>query len=252
MSILVAADMSQLELRIAAAASKDPVMIEILSHDPLAPEGDMHIRTAAQITGLPLDSIPKSWRNQAKIVNYLSNYDGRESKLIEGVEKRVLEDPDSGLTVPTILEARRWLAAHHALYERYWKWKYWTLARVRDLGYAETMFGRPRFFPDINSYDDGLRKDAERAACNHVIQGTAADLLKMAMIRVAEDPWMSEAGYMTLQVHDEIVSIVHRDEDATEYGVKLDRYMQCSQPFLPDVKLVVDVGYGSNWKDTHK
>lgn len=252
MSIMVAADMSQLELRIAAALSKDPVMIDILRHDPNTPEGDMHKITAGAITGLPPAQVSSSWRKQAKVVNYLANYDGREDKLIEGIERKVLEDTDSGLTVPTKLEARRMLDAHHKLYERYWQWKRWTLVRVRENGYAETAFGRPRYFPDITSRDDGLRKEAERAACNHVIQGTAADLLKMAMVRVSEDAWMARAGDMVLQVHDEIVSIVHREEDVAAYCERLDHYMQCGQPFRPDVELVVDIGTGKSWFECHK
>jgi DNA polymerase-1 len=227
-------------------------MLDILRHDPSTPHGDMHVRTAAGITGLPLVEVTKAWRAQAKVVNYLTSYGGQAHKLVEGIERRVLEDPDSGLVVPSLAIAKQWLASHKKTYPQYWQWVSWTIIRTRQLGYSETAFGRPRFFPDINSHDAEKRAESERGAVNHAIQGTAADLMKMAMVRVAQDAWMQEHGYMVLQVHDEIVAIVHDEVDVEQYKERLSRYMECGQPFRPDVELVVDIAHGTNWRDVHK
>jgi len=245
---LVPGDMSQLELVIAAYMSRDPVMIEIIRHG-----WDMHRITAEAIYGIPWRDIPKDspMRAVSKVANYLSNYGGQKRKLQEGIEKDALVKPELGIVVPDLAECARILTAHKRKYVGYWNWVERTKARTRSLGYAETAFGRPRFFPDINSPNDEYRAEAERAAVNHAIQGTAADLMKMAMVNISRDKVMNEWGYMVLQVHDEIVSIVQK-EHVEEYMERLRGHMELGQPFEPIVPLTVDVTHGPDWAHAHK
>lgn len=245
---IVAGDMSQLELVISAYMSNDPVMLEILRNG-----WDMHRITAEAVYGIPWRDIAKDspMRACSKVANYLSSYGGKKNKLREGIEKNALQSPELGIEVPSLPECDRILQAHRRKYAQYWTWVGWTIARTRELGYSETAFGRPRYFPDIKSYNDEYRAEAERAAVNHAIQGTAADLMKMAMKRIADDQEMSSWGYMVLQVHDEIVSVV-KQEFVVQYMERLQTYMELGQPFEPRINLTVDIGHGPNWKDTHK
>lgn len=245
---IVAGDMSQLELVISAYMSRDPVMLEIINNG-----WDMHCITAEAIYGVPWREIAKDspLRAVAKVANYLTSYGGKAAKLIEGIEKLALQRPEMNLTIPDMAEAKRILAAHKRKYARYWEWVSWTIMLCRQNGYSETAFGRPRFFPDITSQLDIYKGDAERACVNHAIQGTAADLMKMAMKNIAADELMASWGEMVLQVHDEIVSVVKK-EFVTEYRERLRTHMELGQPFMPFVPLTVDVLSGPNWKDCHK
>ena len=259
-TLLVAADMSQLELRISAYMSRDPVMMDILRSGR-----DMHCVTAAAIYGVDEHrckrgcehigysgpGVTDAMRNTAKVVNYLTSYGGKAGKMIEGIEKMVLEHPEMGLSVPTLQEANHALKTHRRLYAQYWRWVGWTIIRTREKGYSETAFGRPRFIPDIDHPDDAKRAEAERQAVNHCIQGTAADLMKMAMVNIARDDEMSKVGEMVLQVHDEIVSIVAREAVAW-YKDRIRQHMELGQPFEPYVKLIVDVESAFTWAGTHK
>lgn len=245
---LVPGDMSQLELVIAAYMSRDPVMVEIIRQG-----WDMHRITAEAIYGVPWRDIPKDspMRAVSKVANYLSNYGGQKRKLQEGIEKDALLKPELGIVVPDLVECARILTAHKRKYVGYWNWVERTKARTRALGFSETAFGRPRYFPDINSDNDEYRAEAERAAVNHAIQGTAADLMKMAMVNISRDKLMSSWGYMVLQVHDEIVSVV-RKQFVSEYMERLRTHMELGQPFEPIVPLTVDVTHGPNWANAHK
>lgn len=252
-TLLVAADMSQLELRISAYMSRDPVMMDIL-----AAGRDMHCVTAAAVYGVRSElrvkdggDVTDAMRNVAKVVNYLTSYGGQAGKMLEGIEKMALEHPELGLTIPTLEEARDALKAHRRLYRQYWNWVQWTILRTRDLGYSETAFGRPRYLENINSAYEAERSEAERQAVNHSIQGSAADLMKMAQVNIFRDTVMQLWGKMLLQVHDEIVSKVTR-EHVPEYEARIDRHMQLGQPFAPYVELKVDVGHAFRWKDCHK
>lgn len=259
-TLLVAADESQLELRISAFMARDSMMMDILKSGR-----DMHCVTAAAIYGVDEHrckrgcehigysgpGVTDAMRGTAKVVNYLTSYGGKAGKMIEGIEKMVLEHPEMGLAIPTLTEAQYALKTHRRLYAQYWRWVGWTIIRTREKGYSETAFGRPRFIPDIDSLVDQYRSEAERQAVNHCIQGTAADLMKMAMVNISRDSEMSKVGEMVLQVHDEIVSIVERD--AVEwYKGRIRQHMELQQPFAPYVELIVDVEEGWTWKETHK
>jgi DNA polymerase-1 len=245
---LITGDMSQLELVIAAFMSRDPVMVEIIRKG-----WDMHRITAEAIYGVPWQNIDKNdpMRAVSKVANFLSNYGGQKRKLQEGIEKDALSKPELGIIVPDLPECARILTAHKRKYAGYWAWVERTKARTRALGYAETAFGRPRFFPDINSDNDEYRAEAERAAVNHAIQGTAADLMKMAMVNISRDALMTKWGFMVLQVHDEIVSIVQKDF-VSDYMARLQTHMELSQPFEPIVPLRCETAHGPNWAGAHK
>lgn len=245
---IVAGDMSQLELVIGAYVSRDKVMMEIIRNG-----WDMHCITAEAVYGIDWRAVRKDdpTRNTAKVVNYLSSYGGQAHKLIEGIEKLALSRPELGLTIPSLAEAKRIIAAAKRKYAGYWSWADVMMARTRTLGYAETAFGRPRWLPDIRSEDDEARSSAQRQAVNHAIQGTAADLMKMAMVNISRDKVMSSWGYMVLQVHDEIVSVV-RKKFVPEYMERLRSHMALGQPFEPIVPLTVDVTHGPDWKNAHK
>lgn len=180
-----------------------------------------------------------------------TSYGGKAAKMIEGIEKMVLEHPESGLQVPTLDEAKFALATHRRLYKQYWTWTSWVVARTRDLGYSETAFGRPRFLPLIDSPREDDRSEAERQAINHQIQGSSADLMKMAMVNISKDRRMNEWGQMVLQVHDEIVSIVRTDM-VESYKQRITTHMELKQPFEPYVRLEVDVNAAFDWGACHK
>ncbi len=256
---LVAVDLSQLELRIAAYMSRDPLMMDILRSGR-----DMHLTTAAGVYDrhehlclnkphdCPRPGCTAAMRSSGKVGNFLVQFGGGPSKFIEGVEKLVLERPELGLTVPTMSEAKLVISTHQRLYGTYWKWTTWTKMRAEELGYAETAFGRPRYLPDLRSPYEDLREAAGRQAVSEAIQGTAADLVKQAMVNIANDTEMSTKGAMLLQVHDEIVSIVY-DEKWTEwYRKRLKAHMELQQPFEPYVELIAEDTSGPNWKDCHK
>lgn len=258
-TLLVAADMSQLELRIAAYMSRDAVMIDILKSNR-----DMHCVTAAAIYGVdehrcqpgkphdcPRPGVTNAMRDTSKVVNYLSNYGGKAGKMIEGIEKMVLERPELGLSVPTMDEAKHALRTHERLYAGYWQWVRWTITNARINHYSVTAFGRPRYSDDIESGNPEYRAEAERALVNHAIQGTAADMMKMAQVNISRDDLMSSRGKMLLQVHDEIVSRVLR-EHVPWYEQRIDLHMQLGQPFMPWVELKVDVNSAFRWRDCHK
>jgi DNA polymerase I-like protein with 3'-5' exonuclease and polymerase domains len=244
-TVLLSADYTQLEIVIAAFVSQDPAMVTALRDGK-----SLHMVTAQAIYGDDVSKDSPQYTN-AKVTNFLTQYGGQVDKLIEGIEKIVLENPDAGLVVPTRAEANRFIKVHHQKYSRYWEWTRWTVLRTRDLGYSETVFGRRRFFPDITSAHNELRTEAERAAVNLVIQGTAADLMKMVMNNIRKDTVMQAWGQMVLQVHDELVCLVQKKR-VDEYATRMRWQMEAGQPFLPVVPLRVDIGIGPNWKDTHK
>lgn len=257
-TLLVAADMSQLEIRIAAFMSRDPVMIDILKRGR-----DMHCVTAAAIYGVDehrcrvshpheciRPGVTDAMRDNSKVWNYMANYGGKAGKGVELIEKAVLER-GLDIPIPSLDEAKYALNVHHRLYAQYWNWVGWTITRARINGCSETAFGRPRYSDDINSRDDYYRTSAERALVNHCIQGTAGDMIKMAQVNISRDALMCERGRMLLQVHDEIVSVVQR-EHVPWYEARIAQHMELGQPFEPYVSLIVDVKSAFRWKDCHK
>jgi DNA polymerase-1 len=224
---LVVADYSQIELRILAHMSEDPVLM-----DAFRSGEDIHTRTAAEVLGVPPMLVTKEARNSAKAVNF---------GIVYGISS-------FGLAANLGISRKEADTYIKSYFERYAGVKTFidaTIARTRETGIARTLFGRERPIPDMHSRNAAARGFAERTAVNSPIQGTAADMIKVAMIRVdrAIRGWRSR---MLLQVHDELVLEAPREEvDALRQTVQ--REMEAA--FTLNVPLLVETGAGPNWRD---
>jgi DNA polymerase-1 len=228
---LMSADYGQVELRIMAELSGDETLLQAFESG-----GDVHRETAAKIYGLPLDQVTSDMRRAAKTVNFGIIYGQTDFGLSEQ------------LSIPRA-EARQFREQYFKLYPGVQRFMQATIARCREQGYVETMCGRRRWIPDINNSNRQVREFAERIAINTPVQGSAADMIKLAMIRIAgrlkEEKF---AARMLLQVHDELV--FETPESESEKLEKLIREEMSSA--LPlRVPVVVDVGSGANWLKAH-
>jgi DNA polymerase I len=228
-NVLLKADYSQIELRLLAHYSEDPILV-----DAYRTGQDIHTITAAQVFGVPPMMIDAEHRRRAKAVNFgivygLSPF-GLSQQL--GIEQR---------------EAKKFIEAYFEKYAGVTKFIESTLAQARIEGKVRTLFGRIRPIPDIQSKNPNMRGFAERTAVNTPLQGTAADLIKVAMINIDRELEKQKLkSRMLLQVHDELVFEVPRDEvDTMRELVK--RNMESAIELR--VPLVVDVGVGANWRD---
>jgi DNA polymerase-1 len=229
---LLSADYSQIELRILAALTQDPGLLEGLTSGE-----DIHRTTAAKVFGLPLDQVTKEQRNQAKMVNYGISY---------GISAFGLAQR---LGIPRG-DAKNLIDGYFAQYPGIKQYMTETVERARELGYVETITGRRRYLPDIRSANAAVRSSAERNAINMPIQGSSADLIKLAMVQIArvarDESWRSK---MLLQVHDELVFDLYLPEKAHVLEVVQDR-MKNALPSLK-VPIVVETGLGANWLEAH-
>ncbi len=226
---LVSADYSQIELRLVAHISEDPVMVKSFKAGE-----DIHAATAAKINKIPLEQVTKDERRKAKEVNFGVIY-GLGSL---GLAQR------TGITRD---EAKEFILKYFDLYKGVKKYIDETKLEVRDTGYVETLFGRRRFLPEINSTMPQLVAQAERMAVNTPLQGSAADIIKLAMIQLAEElPKVSAKSRMLLQVHDELVFEVP-DKDVTKVAKLVKSVMEGVTKLK--VPLVVDVKTGMNWSE---
>ncbi len=224
---LIVADYSQIELRLLAHMSRDPVLTEAFRNGE-----DIHTRTAAEVLGIPPLMITPDQRRDAKAVNFGIVY----GQTPFGLSKQLGIDRK---------EAERYI---HAYFERYAGVRRFiddTIAEVRRTGMAVTLFGRRRPIPDMNSRNPAARNFAERTAVNTPLQGTAADMIKLAMIRIAEKLRGRETR-MLLQVHDELVFEAPPAE-VDEIRTMVKHEMEGVRKL--DVPLVVDIGVGDNWRD---
>jgi DNA polymerase-1 len=228
-NVLLAADYSQIELRLLAHFSKDPLLVEAYRRGD-----DIHTLTASQVFGVPPLMVTPDHRRQAKVVNFGIVY----GLSAFGLSQNLGIEPG---------EAKQFINAY---FERYGGVRAFidrTLEEARREGKVKTLFGRVRPIPDINSKNANLRGFAERTAVNTPLQGTAADLIKIAMIRI--DAGLQERGLksrMTLQVHDELVFEVPEAEiEAMRTLVR--EQMEKVHPLT--VPLLVEIGVGSNWRD---
>lgn len=225
--LLVSADYSQFELRLAAAMSGDQPMVDMFNRG-----ADIHVTTAAQIYGREVEDVTKQMRSAAKTVNF---------GVLYGMSPH-------GLSVATGMTMEQ---AKHFI-DEYFKLRAPLLAYLDSLkeqartdGYVETLFGRRRPMPDIKSSNFMVRSGAERAAMNMPIQGTEADLMKIAMIAVDKELASIPSARQLLQIHDSI--LVECDEaDAPDVVKILKKTMESVDQELP-VKLLVDVSTGKNW-----
>jgi DNA polymerase-1 len=226
---LLVADYSQIELRLLAHLSDDPLLVEAFRNGE-----DIHTRTASEVLGVPPMLITPDARRDAKAVNF---------GIVYGI---------SGFGLAQQLgiaraEAEKYIKNYFARYAGVRAFIDRTIAEVRQTGVTRTLFGRERPIPDINSRNANARGFAERTAVNSPLQGTAADLIKLAMVRI--DRLLTEGGYrsaMLLQVHDELVFECPPEElPAISELVKREMEGACELK----VPLLVDVGIGDNWRD---
>ena len=228
---LVAADYSQIELRIIAALSGEENMIKAFQNNE-----DIHKSTASKVFNVPLEEVTKEQRSNAKTVNF---------GIIYGVSA-------FGLSNQTNLSRKESADLIDAYYKTYPKLKAYMTEQVdfaRENGYVQTVLGRRRYLKDINSANAMVRGGAERNAVNAPIQGSAADIIKIAMINIhkklVEENWQSK---MLLQVHDELVFDVHNSElEKIKPMIK----HEMENAFKMDVPLTVDLGMGKNWLEAH-
>jgi DNA polymerase-1 len=227
--LLLAADYSQIELRLLAHFSKDPLLLEAFRRGD-----DIHTLTASQVFGVPPLMVTADHRRQAKVVNF---------GIVYGLSPFGLSQ---NLGIETS-EAKKYIDAYFEKYRGVRAFIDRTLDETRREGRVKTLFGRVRPIPDINSKNFNLRGFAERTAVNTPLQGTAADLIKLAMIHI--DASIIERGFkskMTLQVHDELVFEVPEAEIDTMRSL-IREQMETVHPLL--VPLMVEIGVGKNWRD---
>ena len=231
-TLLLSADYSQIELRLAAAISGDPKMKKSFLDGE-----DIHARTAAEIHKIPLEQVTKDIRRTAKEVNFGVLY-GLGSL---GLSQR------TGLTRA---EAKEFINKYFDIYKKIKEYISQIKAFAHQHGYAQTLFGRRRYLPDIKSSLPMLVAAAERMAVNMPLQGTAADLMKIAMIKIHQDlPKISPQTKMLLQVHDELV-LETPAKDLSKVSVFVKNIME--QIYQLAVPLRVDTEAGPNWGELKK
>lgn len=223
--VFVSADYSQFELRLAAVLAGDEKLINDFNAD-----ADIHTTTAAQAYGIPVDEVTKNQRRAAKVINF---------GVLYGMSPHGL----SAATGMTFVEAKKFIDQYFELRAPIRKYIDATLEKAKNEGYVETYFGRRRPTPDVNSSNFMVREGAKRAAANMPIQGTEADLMKMAMLKV--DERIGDLGEQILQVHDSIL-VECPEENAEKVAELLKDTMENIYPELK-VKLKVDVSTGKNW-----
>ena len=229
--VLIAADYSQIELRVAASMSQDPGLVEafLSGHD-------IHTATAARVFQVPLDAVDREMRSKAKAVNFGILYGQGAFGLAENL----------GISRT---EAKEIIDAYFAQFTGLRDFTAHCVAKARETGYAETLLGRRRYLPDISSANANVRAFAERNAVNAPIQGSAADIIKVAMVRLPAA--LRAAGLstqMTLQVHDELVfdAPLHEVEKASRIiREAMENAVTLSVPLL------VDLQTGRDWLEAH-
>jgi DNA polymerase-1 len=229
--VLLAADYSQIELRIIASLAKDRHMIEAFAN-----HYDIHAATAAKIYKLPIEEVSKDLRRNAKSVNF---------GIVYGISAFGLSEQ---LGIPR-KEAAALIEEYFAQYPDIKKYIDSNIAFAREHGYAQTLLGRRRYLADINSRNASARNFAERNAVNMPIQGTSADMIKIAMIRIYKK--FQELGLqskMILQVHDELVFDCYKPEEEQVRQI-VKEAMEGALPLSIPVEVGIDVGH--DWLAAH-
>ena len=227
---LLAADYSQIELRLLAHLSSDPAFVEAFKAG-----GDIHRQTAAIIFDVALENVTSEMRARAKTINFATIY-GQGAHALS----RQLKIEHA--------EAKEFILRYFERFRGIRKYLDSSVDFAREHGYVTTIFGRRRYIPELRERNFNIRAFGERAAANSPIQGSAADLIKMAMIRINDGLRQGKhEAKMLLQVHDELVFEVPSDEMETVKSLVKDRMENSAELSVP---LVVDVGTGVNWLDT--
>lgn len=230
--LLLAADYSQIELRIIAALAQDRHMLEAFANG-----FDIHAATAAKIYHLKMEEVSKDQRRNAKSVNF---------GIVYGISAFGLSEQ---LGIPR-KEAAALIDEYFTQYPDIRRFIDESVAVARERGYAQTLLGRRRYLPDINSRNAAARSFAERNAVNMPIQGTSADMIKLAMVRIHQS--LKSQGLrsrMILQVHDELVFDLYRPEEALVRQI-VAREMKQALP-LPGIDIEVGIDVGDNWLEAH-
>ncbi|WP_369782309.1 DNA polymerase I [Pseudomonas sp. WC2401] len=228
---LLAADYSQIELRIMAHLAKDEGLLHAFRNNL-----DVHSATAAEVFGVELADVTTDQRRSAKAINFGLIY----GMSAFGLAKQIGVDRK---------QSQAYIDRYFARYPGVLDYMERTRTQAAEQGYVETIFGRRLYLPEINAKNPALRKGAERTAINAPMQGTAADIIKKAMVAV--DNWLSASGLdarVILQVHDELVLEVR--EDLVDQ-VRDEVRVHMSEAAKLDVPLVVEVGVGNNWDEAH-
>jgi DNA polymerase-1 len=229
--LFMSADYSQIELRIAASFAKDETMIEAFRS-----KRDIHTTTAAKVFNVPLDQVTPDMRRKAKEVNFGILYGSSAFGLAQNL----------GIARS---EASEIIKAYFKEFAAIKQYMDDSISKAREKEYVETIFGRRRYLRDINSRNMSTRGFAERNAINAPIQGSAADIIKIAMVNIHS--WLRKEKLktrMTMQVHDELVFDVHKNEvDIVKENI---RTLMCGAVNL-EVPMEVEVGVADNWLDAH-
>ena len=230
-SLFFSADYSQIELRIMAHLSSDANMLEAFNSGH-----DIHTATAAKIYKIPLEEVTSDMRRKAKTANF---------GIIYGISVFGLSDR---LSIPRA-EAKELIDGYFVTYPEVKKYMDASIQRAKEMGYVETLLGRKRFLPDINSQNSIVRGFAERNAINAPIQGTAADIIKIAMVRIQKRLERENLqAKMTMQVHDELNFTVPKKElEALQKAV----IEEMENAIKLQVPLIADCGVGANWLEAH-
>lgn len=227
--IFLSADYSQLELRLLAHFSGDPTLIEGFNRGE-----DIHAYTAAIVAGVEIDQVTPAMRRQAKAVNFGVIYGQQAFGLAQELQI-------------TVKEAAKFIENYFARYSAVKKYISETIESTRKTGYAVTATGRARLIPDINSKNFPVRAAAERLAINTPLQGTAADIIKLAMLEVQKVLASSNLqAVLLLQIHDELLLELPKEEE-NRVGAIVRKAMEGVMTL--SVPLVVDVAIGKNWKE---
>lgn len=227
--VLLAADYSQIELRLMAHFSQDDALLHAFQHGQ-----DVHRRTAAEVLGIALEDVTSDQRRQAKAVNFGLLYGMSEFGLIRQL----------GFTRE---ESQNYIKQYFHRYPGVYEYMQRTRQLAAEQGFVETVLGRRLYTPDIHAKNMMVRKAAERAAINAPLQGSAADIIKLAMIKV-QKMLPHQHAKLLLQVHDELVFEVDQDQVATlapQIAEAMQSVLEISVP------LIVDVGQGHNWDEAH-
>ena len=226
---IISADYSQIELRIMAHLSEDPGLLYAFENNL-----DIHQATASEVWGTPIDQVTPEMRRNAKAINF---------GLIYGMSA-------FGLTRQLGIDrhaAQNYIDRYFTRYPRVKEYMEHTRQQAKEKGYVETLWGRRLYIPDIQASQIARQKAAERAAINAPLQGSAADIIKLAMIRI--DQWLRDShshAHMIMQVHDELVFEAHEDE-FHDIIKKIQQHMTTIANLR--VPLLVAIGRGDNWDE---
>ena len=227
--VFLSADYSQIELRVLAHLSRDPILLDAFSKDE-----DIHRRTAAEVFHVAPEEVSVAMREKAKAVNFGIIYGISDYGLAQnlGVSRQ---------------EAQRYIKSYFDRYEGVREYMEQVITRAREDGYVTTILERRRYLPEIRSSHFGRRSFAERMARNTPVQGSAADIIKLAMLRVAQTIW--DGGFkakLLLQIHDELLFEV--DQGELDFFAPVIR-REMEQAYSLEVPLKVDLKYGYNWAE---